>query len=70
MNNYVCKAKTIFDGTLVYGYYVKSPWAGEVAHLIIETTAEYKGAGEFDWRSIHRVDPHTVCVCDNTELME
>lgn len=70
MNNYVCKAKAIFDCSWVYGYYVKAPWSGETVHLIIETTAEYKGAGEFDWRSIHRVDPDTVCMVDNTELME
>lgn len=70
MNQYICKAKTIYDNVWIYGYYVKVPWNGQTAHLIIEPTAEYKGAGEFNWRNVHRVDPDTVCACDNTELME
>ena len=70
MDKYICKAKSIFDGKWVYGYYVKSPWAGKVTHLIIEQSAEYRGAGEFDWRGVYRVDPDTVCTCNNTELME
>lgn len=61
MNKYICKAKSVYDGAWVYGYYVKSSWAGQVAHLIIEQDAEYKGAGEFNWRDIHRVDPDTLC---------
>lgn len=70
MEDYIFKAKSIFDGTWVYGYYIKTKWCGKIAHLIIEPIAEYKGKGEFDWRGVRRVDPNTVCMCDNTELME
>ena len=70
MTNCIFKAKSVFDGMWVYGYYVKSPWCGQTVHLIIESTAEYKGKGEFDWRQVHRVDPDTVCMYNNTELME
>ena len=66
MINYIFKAKRVFDGAWVYGYYVKSPWAGKFAHLIIELDAEYNGNGEFNWRKVHRVDPDTVCMCNNT----
>lgn len=66
MDKHICKAQSIYDDSWVCGYYVKVPWAGNTAHLIIEPTAEYKGAGEFDWRHIYRVDPDTVCICDNT----
>ena len=63
MDKHICKAKRIFDGKLVVGYYVAVPWEydGELAHLIIDLGAEYKGSGEFTWDSIHRVDPETVC---------
>lgn len=62
MNKHICKAKTIYDNTWVYGYYVEVPWDdGETAHLIIEQNAEYKGAGEFYWDYVRRVDPKTVC---------
>lgn len=64
------KAKSVFDGSLVYGYYVKTKWCGKMVHLIIEPTAEYKGKGEFDWRRVHMIDSDTICVCNNTELME
>lgn len=66
MVNYIFKAKSVFDGTWVCGYYVKAPWAGKFAHLIIESDTEYKGAGEFDWRKVHRVDPDTVLMFNNT----
>ena len=61
MDKHICKAKSVFDGKWVYGYYVVVPWEDEFAHLIIEQGAEYKGAGEFEWDKVHRVDPHTVC---------
>lgn len=63
MNNCICKAKAISDGKWIYGYYVKALWENslETVHIIIETNAEYKGAGEFSWKSVRRVDPDTVC---------
>lgn len=62
MDKYICKAKALHDNTWVYGYYVKSTWdKGEDVHLIINLDAEYKGAGEFDWDNVRRVDPKTVC---------
>jgi uncharacterized phage protein (TIGR01671 family) len=62
MDKHICKAKSIVDGSLVYGYYVQVPWDdGEIAHLIIEQDAEYKGNGEFSWDCVRRVDPKTVC---------
>ena len=70
MLNFVCKGKSVYDGSLVYGYYVQAPWAGRIAHLIISLDAEYQGSGKFDWRGVYRVDPDTVCYVDNTELME
>jgi hypothetical protein len=72
MNKHICKAKRIFDDQLVIGFYVAVPWedGDELAHLIIDLSAEYKGSGEFTWDSVHRVDPDTVCAVNNTELME
>ncbi len=62
MNKHICKAKSAHDNTWVYGYYVQSTWDnGEDAHLIIELNAEYKGAGEFTWNNVRRVNPNTVC---------
>jgi hypothetical protein len=72
MNKHICKAKSVFDSKWVYGYYVAVPWEykNEIAHIIIEPNAEYKGCGEFSHWHTHRVDPSTVCSIDNTELME
>lgn len=69
MNNYICKAKTISDGQLVYGYYVQAQWdtSDEIAHLIIESGTEYRGAGEFFWKGVRRVDPETVCLINKGE---
>ena len=62
MDKYVCKAKSIVDGTWVYGYYVSVPWDdNQVANLIITTDAKYNGNGEFFWKDVRRVDPKTVC---------
>lgn len=63
MNKHICKAKRIFDGEWVYGYYIAAPWDGEIAHFIIEQNTEYKGAGEFTWHGVHRVNPDTICRC-------
>lgn len=62
MNKHICKAKRLYDGSWVYGYYVQAQWHDtiEVAHLIIDQDAEYKGAGEFTWNHVYRVDPATV----------
>lgn len=62
MNKHICKAKSIYDNSWVYGYYVKSIWDNkEDAHLIIDLDAEYKGAGEFTWDNVRKIDPNTVC---------
>lgn len=62
MNKHICKAKSVHDNTWVYGYYVQLTWDnGEEVHLIIELDAEYKGAGEFTWNNVRRVNPNTVC---------
>lgn len=62
MNKHICKAKSIVDGSWVYGYYVQVHWDfGEIAHLVIERDAEYRGNGEFFWQGVRRVDPSTVC---------
>ena len=62
MNKHICKAKSIVDGSWVYGYYVQVLWDdGEIAHLVIEQDAEYKGCGEFSWDCVRRVYPNTVC---------
>lgn len=70
--NYIYKAKSLYDGSWVYGYYVHALWAdnGNPAHLIIERNTKYKGAGEFDWHNVHRIDQDSLCICDSTELME
>lgn len=62
MTKYLCKAKRIFDGKWVVGYYVALPWedTGETAHLIIDVNGKYKCHGSFTWNSIHRVYPDTV----------
>lgn len=65
MDEHICKAKSAFDGTWVYGYYVAVPWEyeSEIAHLIIDQNAEYRGSGEFFWRDVHRIEPDTLCRC-------
>ena len=69
MDKHICKAKRVFDGKWVLGYYVAVPWEdGGLAHLIIEPNAEYKGSAEFTWDSVHRVDPDTIC--RNTDMTE
>jgi hypothetical protein len=70
MDKHICKAKSVFDGKWVYGYYVAVPFEceKELAHLIIEQDAEYIGCGEFKHWNVHRVDPDTVCRC--TEMTE
>lgn len=63
MDNRICKAKSIFDGKWVVGYYVAVPWEhdSEIVHLIISQKAEYRGCGEFGPWNVCRVDPNTVC---------
>ena len=61
MESVIFKAKSVYDGSWVCGYYVQTPWAGKTVHLIIEQDADYQGMGKFDWRHVHRVDPDTVC---------
>ena len=65
MNKHICKAKSMYDGSWVYGYYIAVPcdFGGGVAHLIIEPDAEYKCSGEFSWDHVRSVDPNTVCRC-------
>lgn len=72
MNNYICKAKSSFDGRWIYGYYVCTSWLdnNKIAHLIIDKDSKYRGAGEFPWKCVHMIDPETLCRCDSTELME
>lgn len=62
MENYISTAKTLFGNKWVCGYYVAVPWdfGNEVAHIIIEPTAEYKSGGEFAWNHVHRVHEDTV----------
>ena len=70
MNKHICKAKSMYDGSWVYGYYIAVPcdFGGGIAHLIIEPDAEYKCSGEFAWDHVHSVDPNTVC--QYTEMNE
>ena len=72
MNLSIYKARRMFDRNWVVGYYVVVPWEdnGELAHLIIDLGAKFKGAASFTWKNVHRVDPDTVCAVNNTELME
>jgi hypothetical protein len=68
MDKHICKAKTVYDGSYVSGYYVAVPWehTDEVIHLIIDVNAEYQGGGSFSWHNVHRVDPNTICASNNT----
>ena len=70
MDKHICKAKSMYDGSWVYGYYIAVPcdFGDETAHLIVEPDAEYKCYGEFSWNHVRRVDPATVC--RNTEMNE
>lgn len=69
MNRHICKAKSVYDGEWIYGYYVNVPWEYETSgvYLIIEPDAEYKGAGKFTWNCVSRVDPDTICRCTGKE---
>ncbi len=70
MDKHICKAKSMYDGSWVYGYYIAVPcdFGDGIAHLIIELDAEYKCSGEFSWDRVRRVDPKTVC--RQTEMTE
>ena len=63
MDKHICKAKSKYDGSWMYGYYIAVPcdFGDETAHLIIEPDAEYKCSGEFSWNHVRSVDPDTVC---------
>lgn len=63
MDKHICKAKSMYDGSWVYGYYIAVPcdFGDGIAHLMIEPDAEYKCSGEFSWDHVRRVDHNTVC---------
>lgn len=63
MDKHICKAKSMYDGSWVYGYYIAVPcdFGDGTAHLIIEPDAEYKCSGEFSWNHVRCVDHNTVC---------
>lgn len=63
MDKHIRKAKSKYDGSWVYGYYIVVPcdFGDGTAHLMIEPDAEYKCSGEFSWNHVRSVDPNTVC---------
>lgn len=63
MDKHICKARSRYDGSWVYGYYIAVPcdFGGGTAHLMIKPDAEYKCSGEFAWDHVCQVDPNTVC---------
>lgn len=67
MNNHICRAKDIYTGEWVYGYYVVVPEEyghNELVHAIFDPNeCEHIGGGEYKDYGWYEVDPDTLCSC-------
>lgn len=67
MNNHICRAKDIYTGEWVYGYYVVAPEEyghGELAHAIFNPNeCKHICGGEYSDYGWREVNPDTVCRC-------
>lgn len=67
INRYICRAKDIYTGEWVYGYYVVVPEEyghNELVHAIFDPNeCKHIGGGEYKDYGWYEVDPDTVCSC-------